>query len=248
MIKKIHYIWLGSEEPEWVNVQVAQWRKMCPDFEVIQWNESNTDISKYPWGKAALEEKRWRFVSDIIRLQVLKEHGGWYFDTDVQLYNHPNMIICRNIDYILGYIGYCVLGTAVQYSSPDHPIVNGLLDMCKNLPVGSYPTNNGLYTKFFVENVPQFLLTGKEWKSDAIHVFPKEMFEIGAFSHKNHMTHHLCTQLWKNKEDKRSFLKCRIINSINNNWRCRILKMKVLSYLRDRKSEFWLRYKNDSRR
>lgn len=248
MIKKIHYIWLGSEEPEWVTAQVAQWRAICPDFEIIKWDEKNTDISEYPWGKKALKEKRWGFVSDIIRLQVLKEHGGWYFDTDVQLYNHPEMIKCRDTDFILGYIGYCVLGTAVQYSSPGHPVVAGLLDMCKHLPVDSYQTNNGIYTQYFLDNIPRFILTGKEWKSDIIHVFPKEMFEVGAFSHKDHMTHHMCTQLWKIKKNENFLFKQKIVNYINKKWKCRIIKMKILSYLRDRKSPFWIRYRKDSRK
>lgn len=236
MIKKIHYVWFGNEEPKWVNCQVNQWRQLCPDFEIIRWNENNTDISCFPWGKQALKDKKWAFVSDLVRLQVLYEQGGWYFDTDVSLYNHPvDMIPVRNQDFVLGYIGICVLGTAVMYATPRHPEIKNLLNIYKNLKLGEYEPNNSIYTKYFIDNVPEFQLSGREWKNDNVHVYPKEMFEVGSFFHAYHMSCHWCCNTWVEKR-KRYY--------IGTNFQpFRWLKMQILCRLRDRQSKFWENYK-----
>lgn len=43
--KKIHYCWFGSaEKPDSVKKCIASWEKYLPDYEIIEWNESNTDF------------------------------------------------------------------------------------------------------------------------------------------------------------------------------------------------------------
>lgn len=82
----IHYCWFGGKElPESANKCIESWKKFCPDYEIIQWNESNFDIEKYEYAKEAYEAKKWAFVSDVARLDILYNHGGIYLDTDVEL-------------------------------------------------------------------------------------------------------------------------------------------------------------------
>jgi len=82
----IHYFWLGrTEKPESVKKCISSWRKQCPDFEIREWNESNYDISKHPYMEKAYREKRWAFISDYGRLDVLYQYGGIYLDTDVEV-------------------------------------------------------------------------------------------------------------------------------------------------------------------
>lgn len=82
----IHYCWFGGKElPESANKCIKSWKKFCPDYEIIQWNESNLDIEKYEYAKEAYEAKKWAFVSDVARLDILYNHGGIYLDTDVEL-------------------------------------------------------------------------------------------------------------------------------------------------------------------
>ena len=51
--KKIHYCWFGGNPlPETVQRCINSWRKFCPDYEIIEWNESNYNIHKIP---AAIE-------------------------------------------------------------------------------------------------------------------------------------------------------------------------------------------------
>ena len=84
--KVIHYCWFGrGEKPELVQRCIESWRKFCPDYKIVEWNEDNFDISCNRWCKEAYELKKWAFVSDYARLKAVYDHGGIYLDTDVEL-------------------------------------------------------------------------------------------------------------------------------------------------------------------
>lgn len=100
--KKIHYCWFGGNPiPDQHKVWMESWRKFCPDYEIIEWNESNYDITKNAYMREAYENKKWAFVPDYARLDIIYHHGGIYLDTDVE--------IIQNIDDLLyqkGFAGY----------------------------------------------------------------------------------------------------------------------------------------------
>lgn len=84
--KKIHYCWFGKNPlPENAKKCIASWKKFFPDYEIIEWNESNCDFESCSYVKEAYKLKKWAFVSDYIRFKVLYEYGGLYFDTDVEV-------------------------------------------------------------------------------------------------------------------------------------------------------------------
>lgn len=92
--KKIHYCWFGgNEKTEKAKRCIASWKKCCPDYEIIEWNETNFDVNQNGYTKMCIEEKKYAFLSDYARLVIIEEHGGIYFDTDVE--------IIRNIDELL---------------------------------------------------------------------------------------------------------------------------------------------------
>ena len=81
----IHYCWFGGKElPIEVKKCIASWRKMCPDYEIIRWDESNFDVGQHPFVREAYKAKVWAFVSDYARLKVVYDNGGIYLDTDVE--------------------------------------------------------------------------------------------------------------------------------------------------------------------
>lgn len=100
--KKIHYFWFGNSiKPKFVLDCISSWKKYCPDYEIIEWNEKNYNINKNKYMKQAYEARRWGFVSDYARLDVIYEYGGIYFDTDVE--------VIRPLDELLdcgGFIGF----------------------------------------------------------------------------------------------------------------------------------------------
>ena len=98
--KKIHYCWIGGNPlPKSAKKCIASWKKYCPDYEIIEWNEDNCDLSAAPlYVQQAYELKKWAFVTDYVRLQVVYENGGVYLDTDVEL--------LKSLDELLTYEAY----------------------------------------------------------------------------------------------------------------------------------------------
>ena len=44
--KKIHYCWFGNNPlPQKTINYMESWKKFCPDYEVVKWDESNFDIN-----------------------------------------------------------------------------------------------------------------------------------------------------------------------------------------------------------
>lgn len=99
--KTIHYCWFGRKEmPESLQKCIFSWKEHCPDYEIICWNEDNFDVNKYRYTKEAYQKKKYGFVTDVARLDILLEHGGIYLDTDVTL--------VKNLDTLLyqeGFVG-----------------------------------------------------------------------------------------------------------------------------------------------
>lgn len=88
--KVIHYCWFGGNpKPELIAKCIESWRKYCPDYEIKEWNENNWDIHAFPYAEAAYSAKKWAFVSDVCRLDVLYTYGGIYMDTDVEIKASP---------------------------------------------------------------------------------------------------------------------------------------------------------------
>ncbi len=107
--KTIHYCWFGGNPlPELAQKCIASWKKYCPDYEIIEWNESNFDFSECDYAREAYEAKKWAFVSDYARFKILYEYGGVYFDTDVE--------VIKPIDEIIKNGAYMGCETDGKYS------------------------------------------------------------------------------------------------------------------------------------
>lgn len=84
--KKIHYCWFGGNPiPEKNLAWMESWKRHCPDYEIIRWDESNYDISRNRYMQEAYQSKKWGFVSDCARIDIIYHEGGIYLDTDVEL-------------------------------------------------------------------------------------------------------------------------------------------------------------------
>lgn len=84
--KIIHYCWFGGgEKPTIIKKCIRSWKKYCPEYKIIEWNESNFDIDSLLFCRQAYDAKKWAFITDYVRLKVLYDMGGIYMDTDVEL-------------------------------------------------------------------------------------------------------------------------------------------------------------------
>lgn len=83
--KVIHYCWFGgNDKPSLAKKCINSWKKFCPDYDIIEWNETNFDVYQNDYLKWCYDNKKWAFLTDYIRLLIVNEQGGIYFDTDVE--------------------------------------------------------------------------------------------------------------------------------------------------------------------
>lgn len=84
--KVIHYCWFGKGKKNDLFYKCLEsWKKYCPDYKIFEWNEENYKRFNNDYVKDAYKEKKWAFVSDYVRLDVIYKYGGIYLDTDVEL-------------------------------------------------------------------------------------------------------------------------------------------------------------------
>lgn len=84
--KIIHYCWFGGKpKPELAVKCINSWKKYCPDYKIVEWNEDNFDINCCDYVRDAFKEKKWAFITDYVRLFALVNQGGIYMDTDVEV-------------------------------------------------------------------------------------------------------------------------------------------------------------------
>lgn len=112
--KKIHYCWFGRGKlPRKAKKCIASWKKYCPNYEIIEWNEDNFDVNQNSYTKMCYEQKKYAFLTDYIRLVVVEKHGGIYFDTDVEVIrSFDDLLDCsaffgfENNEYVNTGIGF----------------------------------------------------------------------------------------------------------------------------------------------
>ena len=84
--KKIHYCWLSNDPfPEKIQMCMASWKEVMPEYEVKLWNTENFDVESVPYVKEAFDNRKWAFAADYIRLYALYTEGGIYLDSDVRV-------------------------------------------------------------------------------------------------------------------------------------------------------------------
>lgn len=140
--KIIHYCWFGNNPKTELEVRcIESWRKYCPDWEIIEWNESNININSITYMKEAYENKKWAFVSDVARLQIIYNNGGIYLDTDVELKKNLEEWLSydsifafeteRNINTGLGFgaiKGHRYIKAILDSYEKRHFVINGKID------------------------------------------------------------------------------------------------------------------------
>ncbi|MBQ4264934.1 MAG: glycosyl transferase [Clostridia bacterium] len=126
--KVIHYCWFGrGEKSELMKMCIASWKKYCPDWEIIEWNEDNYDVNFCQYTAKAYRERRWGFLPDAARLDIIYRHGGVYFDTDVEL-KRPIDELLDN-DAWFGYATDTEIGAGVGFGAvKGHPFIMKLLE------------------------------------------------------------------------------------------------------------------------
>jgi mannosyltransferase OCH1-like enzyme len=177
--KIIHYCWFGKNpKPDNTLKYIKSWHKFCPNYRIIEWNESNFDISINQYCKEAYEQQKWAFVSDVARLWAIYNYGGIYLDTDVEVIKPLDSLLTSS-----GFMGFESkewVGTNIIAATKNNDIINELLQIYNSKKFvnldGSFnmTTNVELITKFLhneyslnlnglQQNLADFVIHPSEW-------------------------------------------------------------------------------------
>lgn len=214
--KIIHYCWFGGEPLSELALKcIESWKKYFPDYEIKEWNDLNYDIRKIPYIDEAYNAKKYAFVSDYARFDILYQYGGIYFDTDVE--------VIKPFDDILKNGGFMGFETPVFVNTglgmgckPKLSIIHQILEFYMTLhfvnPDGSYNTRtvvkhvteilkkNGLKT----ENNIQTL--------DELFIYPVDYFNPKSFhtgilniTKNTHSIHHYASSWYSEKRNEEKY-------------------------------------------
>lgn len=127
--KTIHYCWFGrNPKPKLAEKCIKSWKKYCPDYALIEWNEDNYDLNSAPlYVRQAYDAQKWAFVTDYVRLQIVYEYGGIYMDTDVELIKPLDSLLTHRAYF--GFEDKTYVATGLGFGAEKGtPILKELMD------------------------------------------------------------------------------------------------------------------------
>jgi mannosyltransferase OCH1-like enzyme len=238
--KKIHYCWFGgSEKPELVQRCIETFERFMPDYEIIEWNESNFDYAVSEFALKNYERGKYGFVSDYFRLKTLYDHGGIYIDSDVEIKKSFTPLLAHEM--FMGFMINCNLGTAVIGCEKHSRVIKELLDEYENLEVSETPSND-IFTRFFLRKFPSFLLNNQFQLLDGqVAIYPKEYFERPAWKKdRGYAVHHYLGSWYDKKSSLSKGLAKKVLGPLVYSW--------LAHYRALKKSPFYPLYKEHKRR
>ncbi len=185
--KKIHYCWFGNNpKPTIVEYCITSWKKYLPDYEIIEWNEDNFDVTQNDFVKTAYQNKKWAFVSDFARAKALFEHGGFYLDTDMEVKNTLNDFLHHR-----AVCGFEIKG--IPYSAfwgieKGHVLATKIMDYYLNNDYKEEP-NTAIFSKLLVEEFgADANYDNYQELKEGIALYPSTYFSLDLPI--NYVTHH----------------------------------------------------------
>jgi FkbM family methyltransferase len=178
--KVIHYCWFGNNaKTPLINDCISSWKRQLTDYKFVEWNEDNYPII-HPFAKEAYKAKKWAFLADYARFDILYREGGIYLDTD--------MYLLKNLDTLLSnacFFGYEDINTisfGIIGAEKEHPAIEDCLSAYDKLPFSiNLPPITTILNNILVEN------------KNLITVYPVEYFYALPLSKRGHNFHDYIT-------------------------------------------------------
>lgn len=181
--KRIHYMWFGKNPlPQNLRRCIDSWKKHCPDYEIVRWDENNYDLDRNPYMRQAYEKGAYGFIPDYGRLDILYRYGGIYMDTDVEL--------LRPLDPLLYQEAFCGVEKwqlincgGCCGAMPGHRAIKALLDERRGvsfvradgslhkMPSGYFETKAVIRYGYQINGMNQNVLGMNIYSSDYFHPY-----------------------------------------------------------------------------
>lgn len=124
--KTIHYCWFGGSALSELGQRCIQtWRDLMPDYALEAWDESRLDMT-IPYVSIAYRMRKFAFVADYVRLRALYDHGGIYFDTDIEAIKRFDDLLDNQLFF--GLQAPNSIGVGVMGAVKGHPFLKLILD------------------------------------------------------------------------------------------------------------------------
>lgn len=220
---KIHYCWLGNNPHSDLNKRcLDSWHRVMPDYQIKQWDETNTPLDN-PYSRAAYAEGAWSRLSNHVRLHALYTEGGIYLDTDVEvikdfapLLHHKCFVGFQQAEEEADWVN-----SAVSGAQPGHPFLKRCMELTEKLfaETGGFPRSPTVFTRILKE---MGLREYKLQQISEVTVYPVEYFypypwfgefSPGCITENTYCIHHWEAS-WRKQEQHKILLPRRIIKRI----------------------------------
>lgn len=125
--KTIHYCWFGGLPlPRSAKKVLQTWKLHCPEYTLIEWNEGNFNIDACKYIREAYRARKFAFVSDYARLDVLHRYGGIYLDTDYELLKSLDPLLYH--EAFFGFETNRIVATSILGAAAQMPVLSQLLE------------------------------------------------------------------------------------------------------------------------
>lgn len=180
--KKLHYCWVGGGAMPENNLRCLEsWKKLCPDYEIVRWDESNYDFTQNQYMADAYAAKKWGFVPDYARIDIVYRNGGIYLDTDVEIVKSLDDMLENECFFAFDKVGQVNLGGGFggeagnetlrclrdAYNSLSFQNADGTLNL----------TPSPIYTSRFLQEIGAFAFDGTRQTQNGVAVYPWHCFD-----------------------------------------------------------------------
>ena len=227
--KIIHYTWFSDDPyPEKIKECMKSWKIHMPDYQFIHWDMEKIKDIKVPFLKEALEEKKWAFAADFVRLYAIYNYGGIYLDTDVEVLKSYNPLLNNKV--FMGYEVNDFVCTAVIGAEKNNPSIKRLLEFYDDEIWNVDFINNPIIFKYLLEREPDKFSNCKLYPQNYFspyepdHVYDLTVEELDTYSI------HWYTQNWNMNKKGYVFINTKHIKSPIKKGVCAL--KKNLGYLK----------------
>ena len=177
--KKIHYCWFGKGKMPTKAIEcIESWKKILPEYELVEWNEDNFDINAIPYVREAYENKKYAFVTDYVRLYAMYNFGGIYMDTDVEVLKPLDQFL-DNVAFS-GFESSQLIPTGIMASEKGFPLYKEFLDYYNDRhfvkPDGSFDMTTNVIIMTTIADKHGLVHNGKMQVIDGWALYPSDYF------------------------------------------------------------------------
>ena len=173
---------------------ISTWKKLLPEYELRRWDETSFDVDSSDFVREAYRAGKFAFVSDYVRLCALKEYGGIYLDTDIEVIRSFDPLL-RGRDAVFGFESGEKVMTAFMAARPEHPIIHAFLSCYEGRVFdAAAPEPNTVLLTGLLKDRGLVLNNTMQLLGEDTAVFPLDYFQAYDFSKALLcVTEHTCT-------------------------------------------------------